>query len=132
LGLVRYGLGGRQGSGRQFVSWIHETDFNRAIELLIAREDWDGTVNVASPNPLPNSAFMRHLREAWGARFGLPLAPWMVETGAFFMRTESELILKSRRVVPARLLEAGFQFRFPEWPAAARELVERWRKTLTS
>jgi uncharacterized protein (TIGR01777 family) len=130
LGLVRHGLGGRQGSGRQFVSWIHEVDFIRAIELLIAREDFDGVVNLASPNPLPNRDFMRYLREARGARFGLPLSSWMVETGAFFMRTESELILKSRRVVPTRLLEAGFQFRFPEWRAAARELVQRWREKL--
>ena len=128
LGLVRHGLGGRQGSGAQFVSWIHEFDFVEAIELLITRNDLDGIVNLASPNPLPNTRFMCCLREAWGACFGLALAPWMVEAGAFFMRTESELILKSRRVVPTRLLEAGFQFRFPEWPAAARELVQCWRK----
>jgi len=130
LGLVRRGLGGRQGSGAQFVSWIHEADFIRAIELLIAREELDGVVNLASPNPLPNRNFMRCLREAWDTRFGLPLSSWMVETGAFFMRTESELILKSRRVVPTRLLEAGFQFRYPEWPSAVRELVQRWREKL--
>src|SRR5437773_411496 len=128
LGLVRRGLGGRQGPGTQFVSWIHEADFVRAMELLIAREDLSGRVNLASPHPLPNSDFMRGLRDAWGTSVSLPIPEWLIETGALVLRTESELILKSRRVVPGRLLAAGFQFLFPEWPAAARELVARWRK----
>lgn len=127
LGLVRHGLGGKQGSGRQYVSWIHEDDFARAVELLICQENATGIFNLASPNPLPNSEFMRALREAWGAHVGLPTPNWMLEAGALMMRTESELVLKSRRVVPGRLLEAGFQFEYPEWPAAARELVARWR-----
>jgi uncharacterized protein (TIGR01777 family) len=122
-GLVRRGLGGTQGPGTQFVSWIHEADFVRAMDLLIAREDLAGVVNVAAPNPLPNRDFMRALREAWGVRFGLPTPAWLLEIGAVFLRTETELVLKSRRVVPARLLGAGFQFQFPEWPEAARELV---------
>ena len=128
LGLVRRGLGGRQGSGTQFVSWIHEVDFVRAIDLLIACEDFCGVVNLASPNPLPNRDFMRALREAWGIGFGLPNPNWIIEIGTFLMRTESELVLKSRRVVPGRLMDAGFEFLFPEWPAAARDLVTRWRK----
>jgi NAD dependent epimerase/dehydratase family enzyme len=128
LGLVRHGLGGRQGTGTQFVSWIHEADFVRAIDLLIVCEEFDGVVNLASPNPLPNCNFMRTLREAWGARFGLPSPGLILEIGAWLMRTESELVLKSRRVVPGRLLAAGFQFLFPEWPAAARDLVDRWRR----
>ena len=128
LGLVRHGFGGPQGSGDQFVSWIHETDFVRAIELLVAREDLDGVVNLAAPNPLPNSQFMRELRTAYGTRIALPTLGWMIEIGAWLMRTESELILKSRRVVPGRLLEAGFSFAFPDWPGAARDLVARWRK----
>ncbi len=132
LGLVRYGLGGRQGSGTQFVSWIHEADFARAVETLIEREEFDGVVNLASPNPLPNDDFMRALRAAWGIRIGLPSTGWMIEIGTWLMRTESELVLKSRRVVPGRLLDAGFQFLFPEWPAAARELVARWRKNSRS
>lgn len=127
LGLVRHGLGGVQGSGAQFVSWIHEADFVRAIDLLIAREDFTGVVNLASPNPIPNRDFMRALRDAWGIRTGFPTPKWIMEIGTFLMRTESELVLKSRRVVPSRLLAAGFQFMFPEWPAAARELVLRWR-----
>ena len=127
LGLVRHGLGGRQGLGTQFVSWIHEADFVRAIDLLIACEGMDGVVNLASPNPLPNGDFMRALRDAWGIRIGMPTPGWMMEIGTWLMRTESELVLKSRRVVPGRLLDAGFQFLFPEWPAAARDLVARWR-----
>jgi uncharacterized protein (TIGR01777 family) len=128
LNLVRHGLGGAQGSGAQFVSWIHEADFVRAIDLLIAREDFNGVVNLASPNPLPNREFMRALREAWGATIGLPASEWMIKVGTFLMRTEPELVLKSRRVVPGRLLAAGFQFLYPEWPPAARELVARWRE----
>jgi uncharacterized protein len=126
-GLARRGLGGPQGPGTQFVSWIHEVDFARAIDLLIAREDFAGVVNLASPHPLPNREFMRGLREAWGVRFGLPAPTWMLEIGAVLLRTETELVLKSRRVVPGRLRDAGFEFRFPEWAAAARELVARSR-----
>jgi uncharacterized protein (TIGR01777 family) len=129
-GLVRHGLGGPQGSGTQFVSWIHEADFVRAIDLLIAREEFSGVMNLASPNPLPNSEFMQALRQAWGIRFGLPSPNWLIEIGTWLMRTESELVLKSRRVVPGRLSDAGFQFLFPEWPSAARDLVTRWRQGL--
>jgi NAD dependent epimerase/dehydratase family enzyme len=128
LGLTRHGLGGTQGSGQQFVSWIHDADFARAVDLLIDRETLSGTVNISSPNPLPNREFLQALREAWGTRFGLPSPTWLLEIGTFLMRTESELVLKSRRVVPSRLLEAGFPFLFPEWPAAARDLVGRWRE----
>jgi uncharacterized protein (TIGR01777 family) len=128
LGLVRHGLGGTQGSGAQFVSWIHEADLVRAVDLLIACEKFDGVVNLAAPNPLPNSDFMRALRDAWGIQIGLPCPRWITEIGTWLMRTESELILKSRRVVPGRLLAAGFRFLFPEWPAAARDLVSRWRE----
>jgi NAD dependent epimerase/dehydratase family enzyme len=127
LGLTRFGLGGTIAGGRQFISWIHDRDFSRAVELLVARDDLDGPVNLASPGPLPQRDFMRELRGAWGARVGLPAAKWMVEVGAFFLRTDTELVLKSRRVVPARLLAAGFSFDFPEWPAAARDLVARRR-----
>jgi uncharacterized protein (TIGR01777 family) len=128
LGLVRARLGGKSGSGRQFVSWIHHTDFERALDFLIAREDLDGVVNVSAPNPLSNRDFMRALRQAWGTRIGLPAAAWMLEFGAIFLRTETELILKSRRVLPKRLLDAGFEFQFPEWRAAAEDLVREWRE----
>jgi uncharacterized protein len=127
LSLVRQGLGGAVGSGRQYVSWIHDADYIRAIEFLIANDSLDGPVNLASPNPLPNRDFQSALCEAWGTNIAFPTATWMVEVGTFVMRTESELVLKSRRVIPTRLLQAGFAFEQPAWPEAARELVCRWR-----
>jgi uncharacterized protein (TIGR01777 family) len=126
LGLTRVGLGGPIAGGRQFVSWIHERDFVRAVEFLI-HNDVEGAVNLAAPHPLTQRDFMAALRAASGVRCGLPATKWMVEVGAFFLRTDTELILKSRRVVPARLLRAGFCFDFPDWPAAAKELLARRR-----
>lgn len=128
LGLVKKGLGGTAGSGQQYISWIHDQDFIRAVYWLIEREDFDGAVNISSPNPLPNAKFMRIFREVWGMRIGLPATELMLKIGAFFMRTETELVLKSRRVVPTRLLESGFEFEFPDWEKAAKNLCERWRE----
>jgi uncharacterized protein len=127
LGLVRRGLGGQSGNGRQYVSWLHHEDFVHAVRWLIERDDLAGPVNLAAPGPLPNAAFMRALRDAWGIRVGLPATRWMLEAGAVVLRTETELILKSRRVVPARLLESGFEFAHPTWPEAARDLVAEWK-----
>lgn len=120
--LVRLGLGGRMGSGKQYVSWIHERDFCRAVEFLILREDLSGAVNFTSPNPVENHKLMHAFREVCGVPFGLPAQEWMLEVGAFFLRTETELILKSRRVVPGRLMAEGFEFQFPEITAALRDL----------
>ena len=131
LRLVRLGLAGTIASGRQFVSWIHEADFARCIDHLIMDELLDGVINVTAPNPLPNREFMGALRHAWGTRVGLPARQWMLEIGTFLLRTEAELVLKSRRVIPGRLLGSGFRFHSPEWPAAAEELVERWRESHT-
>ena len=128
LRLVRFGLGGRSGSGRQYVSWIHDQDFVQSILWLIEHDELDGAVNLTSPNPLRNDQFMNALRKAWGIRIGLPAADWMLEIGAFLLRTETELILKSRRVAPGKLLESGFAFHFPDWNDAARDLCERWRR----
>lgn len=128
LGLVRLGLGGYADEGRQFVSWIHEYDFVRAIRFLIENEDLSGAINISSPNPLSNFEFMRELRRAWGTKIGLPASRWLLEIGAFFMRTETELILKSRRVVPGRLLQHGFKFEFPHWPEAVKDLCARYRE----
>lgn len=125
LGLVRRGLGGRAGDGRQFISWIHHEDFIAAVRWLIEHDDIDGVVNLAAPNPLPHAEFMQALREACGVRVALPATRWMLEIGAVLMRTETELILKSRRVVPASLLEHGFRFSYPDWRSAARDLCER-------
>src|SRR5262245_10387915 len=130
--LVRRGLGGSAGEGRQFMSWIHYEDFIGAVRWLIDHEEIDGVVNVSSPNPLPNAEFMRLLRQACGVSFGLPAYDWMLEIGAVIMRTETELILKSRRVIPARLLEHGFTFRYPHWSAAARDLFHQWKVMRTA
>jgi uncharacterized protein (TIGR01777 family) len=126
LNLVRLSFGGAQGSGRQFVTWIHETDFARAVEFIIGHEELAGPINLAAPNPLPNREFMEVLRDAYGIPNGLPIPSLAMEIGAFLLRTESELVLKSRRVVPGRLLDAGFEFQFPDWPEAAADLVDQW------
>jgi uncharacterized protein (TIGR01777 family) len=125
--LARKGLGGTLGDGRQFVSWIHEEDFIRAILWLIDNNHLSGSVNICAPRPLPNRDFMRALRQACGASFGLPASKCMLEIGTFFMRTETELILKSRRVVPSRLIESGFIFNHPTWPEAVEDLHRLWK-----
>jgi uncharacterized protein (TIGR01777 family) len=127
LRLVRHGFGGRADDGRQFISWIHHEDFVRATRWLIDHEAIEGVVNVAAPRPLPNADFMKVLRDASGIRVGLPASRWMLEIGALFMQTETELILKSRRVVPGRLLDQGFVFKYPLWPDAARDLCRQWK-----
>jgi uncharacterized protein (TIGR01777 family) len=129
LGLTRLGLGGPASNGRQWVSWLHERDFVRAVQFLIARDDLTGAVNLCAPNPLPQRDFMAQLRAAYGIKLGLPATKWMLELGAVFLRTDTELLLKSRYVVPKRLRDAGFTFEFPEWAEAAKELVGRWRST---
>jgi uncharacterized protein (TIGR01777 family) len=120
--LTKFGLGGRMGSGRQFVSWIHLADFLRAVDWLIEHEEISGAVNLASPNPLPNVAMMELFREVCVMPLGLPATEWMLEVGAFFLRTETELILKSRRVVPGRLATGGFEFQFPKLREALADL----------
>lgn len=121
--LARLGLGGRMGSGRQFVSWLHQEDFCRAVEWLVAHEEVSGPVNLAAPHPLPNAEMMHLFRQLVGMPLGLPATEWMLEIGAFFLRTETELILKSRRVVPGKLLAGGFEFRFPTMQAALQDLA---------
>lgn len=125
--LARVGLGGTQGNGRQYVSWMHENDYARALEFLIDHEEIDGAVNLAAPHPLPNREFNEALREAWGMPNGLPAPAPLLELGMLLLRTEPELVLKSRRVVPKKLLDAGFEFQFPTWPEAAEDLVRQWR-----
>lgn len=116
---------GRHGNGRQFVSWIHEHDFVAAVKFLIEREDLTGAFNLAAPEPLPNRDFIAALHAALGTKLSVPVPRWALELGTFVLRTETELVLKSRRVVPARLLKNGFTFRYSNWPIAATELVNR-------
>jgi uncharacterized protein len=109
-------------NGRQFVSWIHEDDFCRAVEWLITHDVLSGAVNVAAPNPVTNAEMMKIFRETCGMPVGFPAAKWMLEIGAFFLRTETELIIKSRRVIPRRLMESGFTFCHPILRGALEEL----------
>ncbi|HEY3854999.1 MAG TPA: TIGR01777 family oxidoreductase [Verrucomicrobiae bacterium] len=125
--LVRLGLGGKMGSGKQYVSWMHEADFCRAVEWLIEHKELSGPVNLVAPEPVTNAEMMRLLRRECGVPFGLPAAEWMLEVGAFFLRTETELILKSRRVVPGCLLKSGFEFQFSTLSLAFKNLAERLR-----
>lgn len=125
LRLVRFGFGGQAGDGKQYMSWIHEHDFVRAVEWLIQHEELEGPVNLATPNPLPNAQFMQILRETWGHPLGFPATELMLEVGACVFGSETELILKSRRVVPAKLVRSGFEFEFPTWAEAAKELCGR-------
>jgi hypothetical protein len=123
LRLGRLGLGGSLAGGRQFVSWIHEEDFCRAVEWIVEHETLSGPVNVAAPHPVPNAEFMATVREVCRAPFGLPASRWMLEVGAFVLRTETELLIKSRRVVPGKLLADGFVFRHPHLLAAIEQLA---------
>lgn len=123
--MTRIGLGGSIGGGRQYVSWIHEEDFARALEFLIENTRLSGVVNVCSPHPLPQKDLMQTLRRVLGVYIGLPAFAWMAKIGAVFMRTDAELILKSRRVVPSRLLQEGFFFKFPRWSEAAQNLFAK-------
>jgi len=121
--LTRLGLGGRMGNGKQFVSWIHETDFCRAVEWLIAYEELRGPINISAPNPVTNAEMMKTLRDVCGVPVGLPATRWMLEAGAFLLQTETELTIKSRRVIPARLVESGFAFRFPHLLETIKDLL---------
>jgi uncharacterized protein len=120
--LARRRLGGKVAGGHQFVSWIHEVDLARAFEFLMNSE-LSGPVNLSSPNPLPQGEFAAILRRSLGVPIGLGATKWMVDIAAYLMNSHSELVLKSRRVVPTRLLAEGFEFKFTEWREAADDLV---------
>ena len=121
--LVKLGLGGTQGDGVQYVSWLHDADFVRAVDWMLAHPELGGPVNVCAPAPLPNHEFMGILRRALKRPLGLPAPRPALEIGAFLMGTETELILKSRRVVPGKLLDSGFTFQFDSWRAAVDDVA---------
>ena len=122
--LCRFGLGGTMGSGRQKVSWIHIEDFCRAIDWLIEKDETERVYNLVAPGVIDNREFMTGFRRITGRGFGLPATKWMLEIGAFFMRTETELILKSRWVKGTRLKSEGFKFRWPDFSAALDDLKD--------
>ncbi|MGO4300303.1 epimerase [Leifsonia sp. RAF41] len=145
VNLVRFGLGGPQVDGRWFAttarrnagtfhefrarggsqrfSWVHIADVLGAIEFLRERAELDGPVNLAAPHPTDNRTLMATLRRLLGVRIGLPAHRWMLEIGSAAIRTETELVLKSRWVVPERLLEAGYSFAYPELEPALRDIL---------
>jgi uncharacterized protein (TIGR01777 family) len=122
--LARIGFG-RQGSGRQYCSWIHERDFCRAVEFVIHHRHAEGIYNVCSPAPLTNKNFMNDLRRVMNIPFSIPIPAWVLATGAFFVRTETELLLKSRKVFPKRLLDEGFVFEFHDAKNAFEHLCRK-------
>lgn len=121
--LLKFGLGGKQGNGKQMYSWVHIEDTCRMIEWIAEREQLHGIYNCSSPNPVSNETFMRTLREVTGCRLGLPASKWMLKLGALIMGTETELILKSRWVLPTRILETGFQFKYPFLKDAMENII---------
>jgi len=123
--LTKLGLGGRHGHGRQYFTWIHQKDFIRSVEYLIGNEECEGVFNITAPHPVRNRDFVKTLRKAQRAPFGLPMPAWMLEIGAFLIKTETELLLKSRWVVPKRLQAAGFQFDFPDLNSAINNLFSK-------
>lgn len=128
MNLVKYGLGGTQGKGNQYMSWVHEQDVINVVEWLMTHEEVTGIVNVASPNPIPNKQFMKTLRQVMKRPFGLPATRWMLEIGAWVIGTETELILKSRRVIPGRLQELGFEMQYTTVKEALEEIIHGERK----
>jgi uncharacterized protein (TIGR01777 family) len=122
--LVRFGLGGDMHHGRQYMSWLHAEDFCRIMEWMITNERAEGIYNVAAPHPLSNREMMKIFRKVERVPIGLPAFLWQLELGAFFLRTETELIIKSRRVVPKRLLDEGFEFNYPGVEDALKALRE--------
>jgi len=122
--LAKTGFGGKQGKGNQFVSWIHEEDFANAVDFIIQKEI-SGVINVVSPEPIRNSDFMQKLRKAVSFPFGIPVNIFLLKIGSFIIRTEAELVLKSRNVIPKRLLESGFKFKFKNVDETFKNLLSK-------
>lgn len=121
--LTKNGLGGKMGSGNQMVSWIHVDDFCRMAEWVMKNKSTQGNYNCAAPLPIKNKDMMRLFRELYKMPLGLPATKWMLEIGAFFIRTETELVLKSRNVIPAKALKEGFEFLFKDMPTCLKNLA---------
>lgn len=131
--LARLGGGGHQGDGGQMFSWIHLHDVHRAVRHLIAHDEISGPVNLATPEPVTNRQLMRSVRAHFGGlgrRVGLPTPTWATELGGRVIRTEPELVLKSRWAHPGVLLGSGFTWRFAELDAALADIASRTRAGL--
>jgi len=123
LNLVRYGLGGKQGDGQQYVSWIHEQDVAASTAWLMEHQELNGIINCTAPQPIKNTDLMACIRKAYGVAFGLPSPAWLLEIGAQLIGTETELILKSRWVLPKRLTDSGFRFQFQKAEYAVKDII---------
>lgn len=123
LNLVKFGLGGKQGDGKQLVSWIHEQDAALCTQWILENESLAGVINCTAPNVVSNEVLMQTIRSAYGVKFGLPCPTWLLSLGAWLIGTETELILKSRWVTPQVLFDSGFKFQYPELPIAVRDLL---------
>lgn len=131
--LVRLGLGGKVGSGRQGMSWIHEADLNRLFERALTDPAMRGAYIASSPNPVSQREFMRELRRAMRMPIGLPAFAWMVRIGApLVLRTDPELALYGRYVVSQRLHDERFEFQFPRIREALADLCQRRRESLSA
>lgn len=133
---TRMGLGGRHGNGDQYMSWIHGQDLCRTVQHILDRPDAAGVYDVAAPEPTRDGYLMAQLRARFTPLLALPQPKWLLELGAFFLGTETELLLKSRRVVPTRLLREGFTFRYPGITSALMDLLQKqepspaqWQRT---
>jgi uncharacterized protein (TIGR01777 family) len=129
VNLVNLGLGGRIGSGRQYISWIHERDFIQVVYETIVNEDIRGVINVSSPEPVSNENFMRALRKGLGVGVGLPNPSFLTRIGALFIGTEAILVLTGRRVIPGRLQQLNFTFKYPGIDAALKDLLNKGEQT---
>lgn len=125
LNLVKIGLGGHQGNGRQFVSWIHEQDLAAITDWLLEHQEIDGAINAVSPEPVQNTLQMQLIRKVYGMPLGLPAPEWLLKIGSIIIGTETELILKSRWVLPRRLLDSGFKFKYPGMKEAVEECLAK-------
>lgn len=121
--LAKLGLGGIQGNGNQYFSWIHINDLFQIIQFVVRNDDLDGIINCAAPYPITNKEVMRIIRKRAKMPFGLPASKWMLEIGAYLLRTETELLLKSRKVVSKKLEELGFEFEFKTFEEAIDDLL---------
>jgi len=123
LNLVKLGFGGKQGNGGQYVSWVHETDAAHSTEWLMDHSELSGVFNCVAPNPVKNNDLMRIIRKIYGMPIGLPAPKWLLEIGSVVIGTETELILKSRWVLPKRLLDSGFKFEYPDIERAVKNIL---------
>jgi uncharacterized protein (TIGR01777 family) len=126
--ITRLGLGGNQGKGNQMFSWIHIEDIYQIILFLKDHEELNGVFNCSSPNPVTNETFMKSLRKSMHQKIGISSPRWLLEIGAVFIRTETELLLKSRWVLPERLMQAGYSFRYPFLEMAFEEILVQDQK----